>query len=257
MLPTGTVTFFFSDLEASTRLWEAHPGAMPAALARHDALLREAIEAHGGAVVKQTGDGLHAAFASAAAAAEAAVAAQHVANERVADVGEVAADLMGAAGIKLNLKAADTFIGISKLSVGENFISGNYFNSISRLCILDKNPAFSFVLFKIRRQDIFSFFHFPLYKALVIFADFAAFHLFKHHMKSRIVFCHHNKTPGVAVKPVAKRRGKVGIFFIFALYLKVILYKINKGIFSLCPVGMHGYTLLFVYNERIAVFISY
>lgn len=76
MLPTGTVTFFFSDLEASTRLWEAHPESMRAALARHDALLREAVEAHGGAVVKKTGDGLHAAFASAVAAARAAVAVQ-------------------------------------------------------------------------------------------------------------------------------------------------------------------------------------
>ena len=76
MLPTGTVTFLFTDLEASTRLWETHPEAMPAALARHDSLLRQAVEAHGGTVVKTTGDGLHAAFASALAAAHAAVAAQ-------------------------------------------------------------------------------------------------------------------------------------------------------------------------------------
>ncbi len=45
MLSTGTVTFLFTDLEASTHLWEAYPDAMPASLARHDALLRQAVEA--------------------------------------------------------------------------------------------------------------------------------------------------------------------------------------------------------------------
>ena len=62
-LPSGTVTFLFTDIEGSTRLWEEHPDAMRDALARHDELLREAIEAHGGYVVKTTGDGFHAAFA--------------------------------------------------------------------------------------------------------------------------------------------------------------------------------------------------
>ena len=61
-LPSGTVTFLFTDIEGSTRLWEEHPDAMRDALARHDELLREAIEAHGGHVVKTTGDGCMAAF---------------------------------------------------------------------------------------------------------------------------------------------------------------------------------------------------
>ena len=64
-LPSGTVTFLFTDLEGSTRLWEEHPEAMRTALARHDEILRGAIEAHGGHVVKTTGDGLHAVFATA------------------------------------------------------------------------------------------------------------------------------------------------------------------------------------------------
>ena len=75
-LPTGTVTFLFTDLEGSTRLWEEHPDAMRAALARHDEILREAVEKHEGHVVKTTGDGLHAAFAVATDAATAAVEAQ-------------------------------------------------------------------------------------------------------------------------------------------------------------------------------------
>jgi predicted ATPase/class 3 adenylate cyclase len=75
-LPTGTVTFLFSDIEGSTRLWELHPEGMRVALARHDAVLRAAIESHGGAVVKQRGDGFHAAFGTANDAVVAAVAAQ-------------------------------------------------------------------------------------------------------------------------------------------------------------------------------------
>jgi predicted ATPase/class 3 adenylate cyclase len=76
-LPTGTVTFLFTDLEASTRLWEEHPEAMKAALARHDEILREAVAAHDGDVVKSTGDGYHAVFRAARDAVDAAVAAQH------------------------------------------------------------------------------------------------------------------------------------------------------------------------------------
>jgi predicted ATPase/class 3 adenylate cyclase len=75
-LPTGTVTFLFTDLEGSTRLWEDHPDAMQVALARHDEILRETIETHGGHVVKMTGDGAHAVFASAHDAIEAAIEAQ-------------------------------------------------------------------------------------------------------------------------------------------------------------------------------------
>jgi predicted ATPase/class 3 adenylate cyclase len=72
----GTITFLFTDLEGSTRLWEQHPDAMRAALARHDAILRTAIEAAGGRVVKATGDGMMAVFGSACDAAAAGLAAQ-------------------------------------------------------------------------------------------------------------------------------------------------------------------------------------
>jgi predicted ATPase/class 3 adenylate cyclase len=66
----------FSDLESSTRLWEDHPEAMKEALARHDRILRETIAAHGGAVVKMRGDGIHAAFADPTCGIRAAVEAQ-------------------------------------------------------------------------------------------------------------------------------------------------------------------------------------
>src|SRR5678816_2906798 len=64
-LPVGTVTFLFTDLEGSTRLWEEHPEAMKGALARHDSILDDTIAAHNGHVVKHTGDGVHAVFATA------------------------------------------------------------------------------------------------------------------------------------------------------------------------------------------------
>jgi predicted ATPase/class 3 adenylate cyclase len=56
-LPAGTVTFLFTDIESSTRLWEAQPEAMRAALARHNALLSHGIHQHAGQVVKSRGEG--------------------------------------------------------------------------------------------------------------------------------------------------------------------------------------------------------
>jgi hypothetical protein len=74
--PSGVVTFLFTDVEGSTRRWEADPAAMRAALVMHDTVLRAAIEEHGGWLFKHTGDGVCAAFASPKSAVDAAVAAQ-------------------------------------------------------------------------------------------------------------------------------------------------------------------------------------
>ncbi len=77
-LPSGTVTFLFTDVEGSTRLWLDHPDVMHDLLARHDEIMRGAIESHAGYVVKTTGDGFHAAFGTARDALEAALSAQQV-----------------------------------------------------------------------------------------------------------------------------------------------------------------------------------
>ena len=74
--PSGVVTFLFTDVEGSTRRWEADADAMRASLAAHDEVLRSAVEAHGGWLFKHTGDGVCAAFASPRSAIDAAVAAQ-------------------------------------------------------------------------------------------------------------------------------------------------------------------------------------
>ncbi|MEO6989951.1 MAG: adenylate/guanylate cyclase domain-containing protein [Candidatus Baltobacteraceae bacterium] len=75
-LPTGTVTFVFSDIEGSTQRWEADPPAMTAALRRHDALVRASVESHGGYVFKTIGDAFCSAFQRAPDALGAALHAQ-------------------------------------------------------------------------------------------------------------------------------------------------------------------------------------
>jgi predicted ATPase/class 3 adenylate cyclase len=87
-LPSGTVTFLFTDIEGSTRKWQAHPSAMAAAVARHDALLEAEMARHGGAVFKTVGDAFCVAFSRPDHALSAALAAQ-VALHRVGwgDVG--------------------------------------------------------------------------------------------------------------------------------------------------------------------------
>ena len=75
-IPSGTITLLFTDIQGSTKLWEAEPGPMAAALRRHDEILRTAIESSGGFVFKTVGDAFCAAFETAQAAVAAALAAQ-------------------------------------------------------------------------------------------------------------------------------------------------------------------------------------
>jgi predicted ATPase/class 3 adenylate cyclase/DNA-binding CsgD family transcriptional regulator len=83
--PGGTVTFLFTDIEDSTRRWDEDPSDMADALRVHDAIVRGAIERHGGFVFGTGGDGFCAAFSTAADAAGAAVEAQ----EELRDDGRV------------------------------------------------------------------------------------------------------------------------------------------------------------------------
>ncbi|HEY5983212.1 MAG TPA: adenylate/guanylate cyclase domain-containing protein [Anaerolineales bacterium] len=72
----STLTFLFTDIEGSTKLWEEFPERMRGALARHDEILRSAIESNGGRVIKTTGDGFHAVFESGHGSVAAALQAQ-------------------------------------------------------------------------------------------------------------------------------------------------------------------------------------
>jgi class 3 adenylate cyclase len=98
--PSGVVTFLFTDVEGSTRRWESDADGMRVALAAHDAVLRGAIEAHGGWLFKHTGDGVCAAFASPRSAVDAAVAAQRALELPVR---------MGIATGEAELRGADYF----------------------------------------------------------------------------------------------------------------------------------------------------
>ena len=75
-MPSGTVTFLFTDIVGSTCRWEADAEGMRLAPADHDEVVRSAVEHHGGVVFKHTGDGMCAAFSSATDAVRAAVDAQ-------------------------------------------------------------------------------------------------------------------------------------------------------------------------------------
>jgi predicted ATPase/class 3 adenylate cyclase len=75
-LPTGTVTFLFTDIEGSTPLAQQYPEALPHLLARHHTILREAIQSHNGSILRVMGDGFVAAFYTAGEALLAALDAQ-------------------------------------------------------------------------------------------------------------------------------------------------------------------------------------
>ena len=81
MATRSVVTFLFTDIEGSTRMWEDHPEAMEVALARHDALLRRAIERDGGVVFKTVGDAFCAVFDAASDCVRAAAAGQRALQE--------------------------------------------------------------------------------------------------------------------------------------------------------------------------------
>ena len=79
----AALTFLFTDIEGSTRLWELHPEAMRRALADHDDLLRKIVEAHDGRVFKHSGDGAFCVFGIATDALGAAADAQRRLGEVV------------------------------------------------------------------------------------------------------------------------------------------------------------------------------
>jgi predicted ATPase/class 3 adenylate cyclase len=77
-LPSGTITLLFTDVQGSTRLWEAEPEPMAKALRRHDEIMRSAIERSGGYVFKTVGDSFCAAFSTAGSALAAVLESQQL-----------------------------------------------------------------------------------------------------------------------------------------------------------------------------------
>ncbi len=119
VLPRGTVTLLFTDIEGSTRKWELDEDTMALVVARHDDVLREVIERCGGTVFKTVGDAFHAAFSDAADAAIAAALVQRrVAAER------------WPAGTALRVRCALN-TGVCELRDGDYF--GQTVNRVARL----------------------------------------------------------------------------------------------------------------------------
>ena len=75
-LPSGTVTFLFTDIEGSTKLAQQYPDEMPFLLRRHNEILNQAIQAHNGFVFQIVGDAFYVAFQHASDALNAALVAQ-------------------------------------------------------------------------------------------------------------------------------------------------------------------------------------
>ncbi len=87
-LPSGTVTFLFTDIEGSTQRWEAHRDAMQQAVAHHDEIVRSAVALHNGSVFKTIGDAFCAVFSRPQDAVRSAIAAQRaLAGEDFSAVG--------------------------------------------------------------------------------------------------------------------------------------------------------------------------
>src|SRR5438105_12829186 len=82
--PVGTVTFLFTDVEGSTRAWEAHPSETDAALKRDDEIVAKHVEAHDGAIILERGEGdsVFAVFARASDAVAAACEIQRAMRKK-------------------------------------------------------------------------------------------------------------------------------------------------------------------------------
>src|SRR6185295_8134028 len=81
MPANDSLTFLFTDIEGSTSLWEQFPDAMRPALATHDALVRRAVQTHGGRIFKTVGDAFYAAFPTASSALATALESQRALHQ--------------------------------------------------------------------------------------------------------------------------------------------------------------------------------
>ena len=119
-LPSGTLAFLFTDIAGSTTLWEQQPQAMERALERHDAIMRQTIDAYGGHVFKTVGDAFYAVFTTAADALDSVLAAQRA----------LAAETWGPVG-DIRVRAA-LHVGAAQQRDGDYF--GAPLNRVARLC---------------------------------------------------------------------------------------------------------------------------
>jgi len=130
-LPPGSVTFLFTDIEGSASLWERYPDSMREALARHDALLRHAVESCHGRVVKTTGDGALAVFSAPSDAIAACVAAQQALQALDVDLARPTVDVSATEARPVLRVRMGLHTGVAELRANDYF--GNAPNRAARI----------------------------------------------------------------------------------------------------------------------------
>ena len=139
-IPSGRVTFLFTDIEGSTNLWENHPDAMQLSFARHEAILRKVIVENDGYIYKMIGDAFQAAFQEAISALKAAYQAQRLLNEE--QWGDALIRVRMALHTAYTEERGDDYIGpelnrlarlLSSGYGGQTLLSLATFNQVSRL----------------------------------------------------------------------------------------------------------------------------
>ena len=127
-LPSGTVTFLFTDIEGSTKLAQQYPDAMPVLLARHHEIFRQVIQAQNGYIFQNEGDSLAVAFHSAIDALNAALNAQRLLQDEAWTPAPIKVRMgihTGAA--KLNdASAATVYTGYATLATTQRVMSAGH-----------------------------------------------------------------------------------------------------------------------------------
>src|SRR4030065_931559 len=129
-LPTGTLTFLFTDIEGSTKLWQQYPDAMPDALACHHTILNKTITAHGGYVFQIIGDAFCAAFSTATDGLEAALAVQRALRDAAwGETGAIRVRMglhTGAADVHFGEHTSGEYVSSLPLSRAARFVSARH-----------------------------------------------------------------------------------------------------------------------------------
>ena len=127
-LPSGTVTFLFTDIEGSTKLAQEYPDAMPVLLARHHEILRQAIQAQNGYVFQNDGDSMAVAFHSPLDALNAALAAQQLLEKELWSPAPIKVRMGIHTGTaKLNdASAATVYTGYTTLATTQRVMSAGH-----------------------------------------------------------------------------------------------------------------------------------
>ncbi len=127
-LPSGTVTFLFTDIEGSTKLAQQYPEAMPALLARHNEILNQAIEVHHGFVFRIIGDSFSASFHNANDALHAALEAQRFLHNEAWSPAPIKVRMgihTGAAQLEIDSKESP-YSGYATLALTERIMSAGH-----------------------------------------------------------------------------------------------------------------------------------